>query len=95
MARGLTRACLSRVYSVLFVTKADILVAAVGQPELVRADWVKPGAVVLDVGTNFIDAPERKTGKFTLAYACLFWRISFRLRAGLCGRQEASGGCAL
>jgi methylenetetrahydrofolate dehydrogenase (NADP+) / methenyltetrahydrofolate cyclohydrolase len=32
--------------------RADILVAAVGQPELVRGDWVKPGAVVIDVGIN-------------------------------------------
>ncbi|MEY2806251.1 MAG: hypothetical protein RIR65_668, partial [Planctomycetota bacterium] len=32
--------------------RADILVAAVGKPELVRGDWVKPGAVVLDVGIN-------------------------------------------
>jgi len=32
--------------------RADILVAAVGQPEMVKADWVKPGAVVIDVGIN-------------------------------------------
>ena len=32
--------------------RADILVAAVGKPELVRGDWIKPGAVVLDVGIN-------------------------------------------
>lgn len=32
--------------------QADILVAAVGQPEMVKADWVKPGAVVIDVGIN-------------------------------------------
>ena len=32
--------------------RADILVAAVGRPELVRGDWVKPGAVVVDVGIN-------------------------------------------
>jgi methylenetetrahydrofolate dehydrogenase (NADP+) / methenyltetrahydrofolate cyclohydrolase len=32
--------------------RADILVAAVGRPEMVRGDWVKPGAVVLDVGIN-------------------------------------------
>jgi methylenetetrahydrofolate dehydrogenase (NADP+)/methenyltetrahydrofolate cyclohydrolase len=31
---------------------ADILIAAVGRPELVKADWVKPGAVVIDVGIN-------------------------------------------
>ena len=38
---------------------ADILVAAVGIPELVKGDWVKPGACVIDVGINRIDAPER------------------------------------
>ena len=32
--------------------RADILVAAVGQPEMVRGDWVKPGAIVIDVGIN-------------------------------------------
>ena len=32
--------------------RADLLVVAVGSPELVKADWVKPGAVVLDVGIN-------------------------------------------
>ena len=32
--------------------QADVLIVAVGQPELVRGDWIKPGAVVIDVGTN-------------------------------------------
>jgi len=36
--------------------RADILVAAVGQPELVRGDWVKPGAIVIDVGINRVAA---------------------------------------
>jgi methylenetetrahydrofolate dehydrogenase (NADP+)/methenyltetrahydrofolate cyclohydrolase len=38
---------------------ADILVPAVGRPEMVRGDWVKPGAVVIDVGINRIPAPEK------------------------------------
>lgn len=42
---------------------ADILVAAVGVPQMVKADWIKPGALVLDVGINRIDAPERGPGK--------------------------------
>ncbi|RKE86166.1 bifunctional methylenetetrahydrofolate dehydrogenase/methenyltetrahydrofolate cyclohydrolase FolD [Rhizobium sp. AG855] len=46
--------------------QADILVAAVGRPEMVKADWVKPGATVIDVGINRIDAPERGEGKFRL-----------------------------
>jgi methylenetetrahydrofolate dehydrogenase (NADP+)/methenyltetrahydrofolate cyclohydrolase len=37
------------------VREADILVAAVGQPRMVRGDWIKPGAAVIDVGTNSID----------------------------------------
>ena len=41
--------------------RADILVAAVGRPEMVKGDWVKPGATVIDVGINRIDAGEGKT----------------------------------
>ena len=43
--------------------RADILVAAVGRPEFVHGDWVKPGAVVVDVGINRVPAPERGQGK--------------------------------
>ncbi|MER9593286.1 bifunctional methylenetetrahydrofolate dehydrogenase/methenyltetrahydrofolate cyclohydrolase FolD [Mesorhizobium australicum] len=45
---------------------ADILVAAVGRPEMVKADWVKPGATVIDVGINRIAAPERGEGRSRL-----------------------------
>ncbi len=45
---------------------ADILVAAVGRPEMVKADWVKPGATVIDVGINRIAAPEKGEGKARL-----------------------------
>ena len=45
---------------------ADILVAAVGIAEMVKGDWVKPGACVIDVGINRIDAPERGEGKTRL-----------------------------
>ncbi|MER9895498.1 bifunctional methylenetetrahydrofolate dehydrogenase/methenyltetrahydrofolate cyclohydrolase FolD [Mesorhizobium sp. M0119] len=45
---------------------ADILVAAVGRPEMVKADWVKPGATVIDVGINPIAAPEKDKGKTKL-----------------------------
>ena len=40
------------------VRSADIVVAAVGRPEMVRGDWIKPGAVVIDVGINRIPAAE-------------------------------------
>lgn len=46
---------------------ADILCAAVGRPGLVKGDWVKPGATVIDVGINRIPAPERGEGKMRLA----------------------------
>lgn len=42
--------------------RADILVAAVGRPEKIRGDWVKPGAVVIDVGINRIEDATRKSG---------------------------------
>ncbi|MFC3726663.1 bifunctional methylenetetrahydrofolate dehydrogenase/methenyltetrahydrofolate cyclohydrolase [Neoaquamicrobium sediminum] len=45
---------------------ADILVAAVGRPEMVRGDWVKEGATVIDVGINRIPAPEKGEGKTRL-----------------------------
>ncbi|MFT4162685.1 bifunctional methylenetetrahydrofolate dehydrogenase/methenyltetrahydrofolate cyclohydrolase FolD [Shinella sp.] len=45
---------------------ADILVAAVGRAEMVKADWVKPGATVIDVGINRVPAPERGEGKSRL-----------------------------
>lgn len=41
--------------------EADILVAAVGRPEMVKGDWIKPGATVIDVGINRIEAEEGKT----------------------------------
>jgi len=43
--------------------RADILVAAVGRPELVRGDWVKPGACVIDVGINRVPAPDKGPAK--------------------------------
>ncbi|CCQ73361.1 Bifunctional: 5,10-methylene-tetrahydrofolate dehydrogenase; 5,10-methylene-tetrahydrofolate cyclohydrolase [Magnetospira sp. QH-2] len=46
--------------------RADILVAAVGRPKMVPGDWIKPGATVIDVGINRIDAPEKGEGKTRL-----------------------------
>ncbi|GAC1575680.1 MAG: bifunctional methylenetetrahydrofolate dehydrogenase/methenyltetrahydrofolate cyclohydrolase FolD [Sphingomicrobium sp.] len=40
------------------VRQADIVVAAVGQPEMVKGDWLKPGAIVIDVGINRVAAAE-------------------------------------
>ena len=43
------------------VRQADIVVAAVGRPEMVKGDWLKPGATVIDVGINRVDAEGGKT----------------------------------
>jgi methylenetetrahydrofolate dehydrogenase (NADP+)/methenyltetrahydrofolate cyclohydrolase len=48
------------------VRRADIVVAAVGRAEMVPGDWIKPGAVVIDVGINRIPAPEKGEGKMKL-----------------------------
>ena len=48
------------------VRQADIVVAAVGRAEMIKGDWIKPGATVIDVGINRIDAPEKGEGKTRL-----------------------------
>lgn len=48
------------------VRRADIVVAAVGRKQMVKGDWIKPGATVLDVGINRIPAPEKGEGKTRL-----------------------------
>ncbi len=50
--------------------QADIVVAAVGRAEMVTGDWIKPGATVIDVGINRIDAPEKGEGKTRLVGDC-------------------------
>ena len=45
------------------VRQADIVVAAIGKAQFVRADWIKPGATVIDVGTNAIPDPTKKSGR--------------------------------
>ena len=52
------------------VRRADIVVAAVGRPQMVPGDWIKPGATVIDVGINRIDAPEKGEGKTRLVGDC-------------------------
>ena len=48
------------------VRQADIVIAAVGRPQMIKADWVKPGATVIDVGINRVPAPEKGEGKTRL-----------------------------
>jgi methylenetetrahydrofolate dehydrogenase (NADP+)/methenyltetrahydrofolate cyclohydrolase len=43
------------------VRRADLVVAAIGKPEFVKGDWIKPGAIVIDVGINRIEKPDGKT----------------------------------
>ncbi len=55
--------CHSRTRDLPSVTReADILVAAIGKAQMVRGDWIKPGAVVIDVGVNRVDDPTSKSG---------------------------------
>ncbi len=42
--------------------QADILIAAIGRAEMIKGDWIKPGAYVIDVGTNRVDDPTTKSG---------------------------------
>jgi methylenetetrahydrofolate dehydrogenase (NADP+)/methenyltetrahydrofolate cyclohydrolase len=42
--------------------EADVLIAAIGRAEMIRGDWIKPGAYVIDVGTNRVDDPTKKRG---------------------------------
>ena len=56
--------CHSRTKNLADVVRgADIIVAAIGRAHFVKGDWVKPGAAIIDVGTNVIDDPTRKSGK--------------------------------
>lgn len=48
------------------VRGADIVIAAVGRTQMVKGDWIKPGATVIDVGINRIPAPEKGEGKTRL-----------------------------
>ena len=52
------------------VRRADVLIAAVGRPEMVRGDWVKPGAVVIDVGINRIEDPTHPKGSRLVGDVC-------------------------
>ena len=62
------------------VRRADIVVAAVGRAEMVVGDWIKPGAIVIDVGINRIPAPEKGEGKMKLV-----GDVDFASCAGIAG----------
>jgi methylenetetrahydrofolate dehydrogenase (NADP+)/methenyltetrahydrofolate cyclohydrolase len=63
---------------------ADILVAAVGRPEMVRGDWIKPGAAVIDVGINRV--PSRDPVKAAEGKTRLVGDVAFDEAAGVAGR---------
>jgi 5,10-methylene-tetrahydrofolate dehydrogenase/methenyl tetrahydrofolate cyclohydrolase len=55
--------CHSRTKNLADVVRsADVLVAAIGRPEMVRGDWIKPGAVVIDVGINRVEDSTKAKG---------------------------------
>ncbi len=55
--------CHSRTKDLPLIAKeADILIAAIGKPEMVKGDWIKPGAVVIDVGVNRVEDSSKKKG---------------------------------
>ncbi|MBP7143381.1 MAG: bifunctional methylenetetrahydrofolate dehydrogenase/methenyltetrahydrofolate cyclohydrolase FolD [Opitutaceae bacterium] len=62
-ANGTVTICHSGTRNLSEITRqADVLIAAIGRPEFVTADFVKPGVVVIDVGVNRVADPTRKTG---------------------------------
>ncbi len=62
-ANATVTVCHSRTRDLPEVTRqADLLVAAIGRPEMVRGDWIKPGAVVIDVGINRVEDGSRERG---------------------------------
>jgi methylenetetrahydrofolate dehydrogenase (NADP+)/methenyltetrahydrofolate cyclohydrolase/formyltetrahydrofolate synthetase len=46
-----------------YVGRADVVVAAIGKPNFVKGEWLKPGAVVIDVGTNYVSDDSKKSGQ--------------------------------
>lgn len=58
------------------VKTADIVVAAVGRAEMIKGDWIKPGATVIDVGINRVDAPEKGAGKTKLVGDVAYQEVS-------------------
>ena len=70
-ANATTTICHSRTKDLPAVCRsADVLIGAVGRPQMVRGDWVKPGAVVIDVGINRIDDPTHPKGSRLVGDVC-------------------------
>ncbi|RBI76944.1 bifunctional methylenetetrahydrofolate dehydrogenase/methenyltetrahydrofolate cyclohydrolase FolD [Roseovarius sp. TE539] len=67
------------------VRRADIVVAAVGRPQMVPGDWIKPGATVIDVGINRIAAPERGVNEDGSPKSRLVGDVDFESAAAVAG----------
>lgn len=64
---GTVTVCHSKTKNLKEITaRADVLVVAIGQPEMVKGDWIKKGAVVIDCGINAIPGKRKMTGNFQL-----------------------------
>ena len=62
-ANATVTVCHSRTKNIADVVRgADVLIAAIGRPEYIQADWIKPGAVIIDVGSNKVDDPTAERG---------------------------------
>ena len=73
--------------------EADILVSAVGKPEFVQGDWIKPGAVVIDVGINYVPGTSERRGinlfcflfniihSFTRSFVSKWYRCNEEIRS--------------
>lgn len=62
-ANATVTVCHSRTRNIAEIVRgADVVIAAIGQPFFVKGDWLKPGAVVIDVGTNRVDDPTTERG---------------------------------
>jgi methylenetetrahydrofolate dehydrogenase (NADP+)/methenyltetrahydrofolate cyclohydrolase len=68
--------------------RADLLVAAVGRPEMIRGDWIRPGAVVIDVGINHVPNPAAGAGKTRLVGDVAFAEA----QAAACALTPVPGG---
>lgn len=75
-ANGTVTICHSGTSNLSEITRqADVLIAAIGRPEFVKRDMVKPGAVVIDVGVNRVPDTSRKSG-YRLVGDCEFAEVS-------------------
>ncbi len=68
---GTVTCCHSRTHDIAEkVRRADIVVVAIGKKEFVRGDWIKPGAVVIDVGIHMVPDASKKSGSSYVGDVC-------------------------